>query len=494
MADRIALGRGLSARLSTLAIALALAGCAGLVPRHHPAELVPGGLPTTAAPATGAAVQAQISIDRWWTLFGDAELDRLVEQALALNQDLALAAARLREARAQSDEVRGGQRPSLDLQAANSRSRQSIDALGLPAAERTLSSHRVSLVGAYEVDLWGRLAAGSDAARSRLLAQVWSRASVEWSLTAQLAEAHFSLRALQRQLEISEAVRASREHSMSLRRTEQAAGATSEFDLRRAEAELAAAEVTIASLKRQRVGLEAALALLAGRPAATLFDAEPTRAALDPSLPFTARLPQGDAAELLRRRPDLRQAEAQLAAARADIKAARAATLPALRLSGSVGSDVRELSNLFSGPGFAWSLAANVAQSIVDGGRLQARVDQSDARADAALASYRRNVAMALTELREAYVALDITQQAQHAERQRVAALARAEGLARLGFEVGALGRLDLLDAERNHFQAQLAEVDAYRDRLIGQVAAFKALGGGHGGVGADALAGSATN
>lgn len=478
-------------RTGLLVLALGLGGCAGLAPASPAAPTLPDGLPVAAVPAVPSAAQAVLSIDRWWTVFGDAELDRLIEQALARNQDLATAAARLREARAQLDEARGGQQPSLELQASSGRSRQSADASGLSGGASTASSHRVALVGEYEIDLWGRLAAGSDAARARLAAQAWSRASVEWGLTAQLAEAHFTLRALQRQLQISAVVRTSRERSMVLRRTEWAAGANSEFELRRAEAELAAAEVTIASLQRQRVSLEATLALLSGRPLSTLFEPEPARAALDPSLPFTARVPQGDAGELLLRRPDLRQAEAELAAARADIAAARAATLPALRLSGSVGSDVRELSNLFSGPGFAWSLAANVVQSIFDGGRSRARVEQADARAEAARAQYRRSVAAALTELRETYVALELTQQAQRAEQQRVAALARAESLARLGFEVGAIGQLDLLDAERNHFQAQLAEVDAYRDRLLGQVAAFKALGGGHAGIGTDALAGA---
>ncbi len=477
---------GMAPTLTASVGAWLLVGCAGLAPSRPQPQPLPGGLPAVAAPLAAPVVQAPVAIDRWWTLFGDAELERLIERALANNQDLAAAAARLREARAQLDEARGAQRPALEWQASSGRSRQSADALGGASAASTTSSHRVALVGNYEIDLWGRLAAGSDAARSRLAAQAQSRAAVEWGLSAQLAEAHFTLRALQRQLEISESVRASRERSVDLRRTEWRAGASNEFEFRRAEAEFAAAQTTITSLKRQRITLEGRLALLTGRSTSTLFDAEPALAPLDPSLPFVARLPAGNAVELLQRRPDLRQAEAELAAAQADIAAARAAALPPFRLSGSVGSDARELSNLFSGPGFAWTLASSAAQTIFDGGRTRARVDQADARAELALAQYRRGVANALTELREAYLAIELAQQAQRAEHQRVAALARAERLARLGFEVGAIGQLDLLDAERNHFQAQLAEVDAYRDRLIGQVAAFKALGGGHSGTGAE--------
>lgn len=467
-------------RLALVAL-LALAGCAGPSPQRPAADALVGGLPTMTTPA-GATVQQDLAIDRWWTHFGDAHLERLIEGALVRNADLAVAAARLREARAQLDEARGAALPSLDLQATNARARASAQSLGLPAP-RTGSSHEVSLVGRYDVDLWGRLAATTDAAQSRLAAQAWARASVEWGLSAQLAEAHFTLRGVQRQLEIAQAVRASRARTAAMRGNEHRAGAASEFELRRADAELAAAESTIASLQRQRLALEAALALLSGEPIERLGAAPDARVPLDPAQAFEVRLPQGDASQLLLRRPDLRQAQAQLEASHADITAARAAKLPRLSLSGDVGSDVREIGQILNGPGFAWSLAASVVQSVFDGGRSTARVAQSEARSDAALAQYRRSVAAAFSELREAYAALDVANDALTAQRRRVAALERAHRLARLGTDAGALAQLDLLDAERNLFQAQLAEVDAYRDRLIGQVAAYKALGGGHAGL-----------
>jgi len=492
-------GRGRSPRrviaaataAATAAAALLLGACAIAPPAPLPgpeaaaaaAELDREvfGIAVPAPPRSAARAEPALVIDRWWLHFHDPALNALVDAALARNSDLGIAAARLREARAQLDEARGAQQPSVDLQASTARTRTSAEATGLPGgAAHTGASHRVSLAAQYEVDLWGRLAAGTDAARARLDTQGWARAAIEWGLTARLAEVHFGLRALQRQLEIAEAVRAGREQTVTLRRAGLAGGVGSEFELRRAEAELAAAEATLAALQRQRLSLESARALLAGTPLAELTTAAADVAPLDPARPFEARLPQGDIAGLLWRRPDLRQAEAQLAAARADIRAARAATLPALRLSGSVGSDVRELAHLFNAPGFAWTIAAGAAQSLVDGGRNAARVEQAQARSDAALLAYRQRVAAALSELREAYAAFDTAEQALAAEQRRVAALAEARRLARLGHEAGALPQLDALDAERNHFQAQLAEVDAYRERLLGQVAAFKALGGGH--------------
>ena len=460
-----------------LPLALALAGCASPAPDASARPTV--GVAALPALAPSASAQpAELAIERWWTTFSDPALDRLIDEALARNLDLAAAAARVREARARLDEARSAQLPRLDLQAQSGRSRQSAD--GVPAGANVHgTSHSVSLVAQHEIDLWGRLASSSDAARQRLLGQEWARASIAWGLSAQLAEAHFALRTVQRQIEISDAVRASRAATLTLRRREQAAGIGSEFDLRRAEAELASTDATAIALARQRVDLEATLALLSGTPLGEIASVEAPRRPLDPAEPFRARLPQGDASAMLLARPDIRQAEAALAAAQLDIAAARAATLPALSLSGAIGSDVRSLGNLFSGPGLIWSIAAGVTQSVFDGGRLRAQVRQADARADAALADYRKVVLAAVLELREAYADLDLTAQASEADRARVVALERARRLAQLGVANGSLAVLELLDAERNAFQAQLDEAASARDQRLAQVAVFKALGGG---------------
>lgn len=455
-------------------LALLLAACAATTPSRHDAaagaEPLPAILPAGAATAVPA-----LAIDRWWTLLGDPALDALIERTLRHNHDLAAAAARVQEARAQLDGVRGAALPSVDLQVQHNRGRQPAYALP-PGADRSGAQHSASLAARHELDLWGRLASGSEAARQRLLAQEWARASLQWSLTAQTAEAHVSLRALQRQVEIAEAVRTSRAQTLALRRREHDAGATSEFELRRAQAELASSDASLAALRRQRLALESMLALLSGRP----LDAVAAPAApLDDAAPLELRLPAGDAAAYIVRRPDLRQAEARLEAARADISAARAATLPAVRLSGAVGSDAQSLSRLFDGPGFVWSVAAAATQSLFDGGQARARIAEAEARADAALADYRKTVHAAVLEVREAYAALALNEQSLRAAQERVDALDRAHRLALRGVQAGAIGRLDLLDAERNAYQARLDAASAARDRLVGQIDAFRALGGG---------------
>ena len=460
---------------------LALAGCA-TGPWDTPGVIEkPAATAPELAPSATVTLKADIAIDRWWTVFGDDKLNRLMEEALAHNADLETAVGRVSEAKASLEVVGAAQSPTLDAQAQSGREQRSaVGAIPLPPNNRQFSSNRVQLSAGYEVDLFGKLSASTQAARNQLLATEWARATVEWSLTSQLAETYFDLAAVDRQIVISEAVRAGREATVKLRRREHEVGSGNEFDLRRAEAELTGTEATLATLSRQRATLEHSLNLLLGRTPAEIASRSLPRSAIDESGAYSAVLPQGAAADFLVRRPDVKQAEAQLAAANSSIEAARAATLPSLRLSGAVGSDAKHVSDLFSGPAGIWSLFASAAQPIVDGGRLKAQVREEHARGEQALSGYRKAVAAAFLDLREAYEGLDITEQAYRAQRARVAALSRARDLANLGYRSGAFSYLDVLDAERNWYQAQLDQVSAYRDQLTGQIAAFKALGGGY--------------
>jgi multidrug efflux system outer membrane protein len=468
--------------LIALAATLPLAGCAGLIKKE---PLLPDRAITAVpvlAPSKTAVIKPGLSIERWWLVFNDHALTPLMDEALARNEDLESAVARVREAQATLEVTGAAQSPTLDAQAGAKRFQDStVSARPLPAGvDRRASSHQLSLAAGYELDLWGRLSSATAAARHQLFAAEWARAAVEWGITARLAEAYFDLVAIDRQIEISESVRASRANTLKLRQREHAAGAGNEFDLRRAEAELTSTDATLANLARQRIGYERALTVLLGRTPSEIAAGTLPRARLDESRPLATILPQGAAADLLVRRPDIQQAESQLAAANANIEAARAATLPSVKLSGTLGTDARSIGNLFSGPAMIFSLAANATQAIVDGGKARARVKEERARAEQSLANYRKVIASAVLDVREAYATLDVNQQSYFAERDRVAALARARDIARTGFDNGALNYLDLLDAERNWYQAQLDQVSAYREQLVGQVAAFKALGGGY--------------
>ncbi len=204
-----------------LAVTLALAGCS--IGSQAPLTLhtdMPQLAPSKTARSDG------VSIERWWTIFADPALERLIDESLAHNADLEAAAARVREAQASLRVVRSFQLPTLDAKASTARTDRG-------------ESHRVSFEAGYEADLWGKLSSSTAAARHALLASEWARASFEWSLTAAVAEAYFELAAVERQVAISEAVRESRLSTVMLRSREHSVGAGTELDLRRAEAELA---------------------------------------------------------------------------------------------------------------------------------------------------------------------------------------------------------------------------------------------------------------
>lgn len=417
--------------------------------------------------------QAALPLQPWWRGLGDAGLSQRIERALQRNAELGVAAARVREAHALLAEAQGGRQPALAVLAESSRSRPSAEAAAGPGPGLS-TLHGVGLVARYEVDLWGRLDAASESARARLGAEQWARSALAWSVSIQVAELHLGLAALARQLEIAASVGDGRGQALALRREELAFGAASEFDVGRAEAELAAAEATLAALRRRQLKLATALSLLVGD--AELPTATP---ALDDSAARAPRLPAGELGELLARRPDVLQQRLLLAASGAGIRASRAARLPALQLSGRLGSDVRELGNLFSAPGMAWALAGSLGQSLFDGGRSAARVEQAQARDDAQQARLGQALLQAATEAREAMQALEIRQQSLDASRRRSAALAHTLGLARVARAAGALSRLDELDAERQLFLSQLDEVDALLQQRLGELAVYKALASG---------------
>jgi multidrug efflux system outer membrane protein len=467
-------------KLHTIALAALLAGLVGCATPGAPADERSSAGTLPALTPSSSAQRAELSIERWWAAFNDAQLDALIDSALQHNTDLELALARVREAQAGIDAARARQSPTLDARVESQRSRAStVGAQPLPpGTDRHVSSHGVSLITGYEADLWGQLSQQTQAARSRLLASQWARASTEWSLTAQVAESYFALVAVDRQIHISTAVRDSRITTLQLRQREINAGAGNEFDLRRSEAEVTSAEATLAQLNRQRVSLERALALLAGQTPETARAI--ARSTLDESQLGPALLPQTGVERLLQRRPDIQQAEANLLASNADVAAARAGAYPRLAFSGVIGHDARSLSDLFSGPSLLWNIAASATQSLFDGGRVQSQVDAERARQQQAQINYRKTVTGAYFDLREAYQALDHTQQAYHAEGARVVSLTRAREIALTGFGAGAYSYLDVLDAERNLYQARLQRVDAHRDRLTAQVAIYKAFGGGY--------------
>jgi multidrug efflux system outer membrane protein len=459
--------------LIILVFFVTLAGCAA-TPYERPAVALPAAYRDL--PAQGAPAPAE----RWWTLYGDAALERLIEEALAHNQDLAVAAARVDEARALARVADSQRAPALDAAFQRDRTRSSArSSRPLPpgtALER--NSYLAQLNVAYEVDLWGRLASASRAARAELLATEAARETVRIALVTEVVRAYFGLVALDAQVAATRRALALRGDSLELQRVRVKAGLLDDFALRQIEAEVAAAQAQLPRLEASRTAQQLALAVLAGRsPRAIMEDAVERRA--EQGGPVPAVVPEGLPSDLLLRRPDVAQAEQQLIAANARIEEARAALFPRIALTGAYGGESAVLGDLFSGPARIWTLAFALAQPIFQGGRLFAEVEAVKARERQALARYQKTLQEAFREVRQALDAQVRVREAFDAETARVAALADSARLARIRYDNGLTSQLEVIDADRNLLQAELNRAEALAAQRAAVADLVKALGGG---------------
>jgi multidrug efflux system outer membrane protein len=454
-----------------LLLITALTGCS-LAP-HEP-------LPAIALPADWndpvIGQDAAPPMADWWRRFGDPALDALVAQALEYNLDLALAAARIEEARAQLGASRAEQWPTLDAQADASRQRSASGNGSLGnAGVRELYS--VAGVLGYELDLFGRLRSATDAARARLLESTYTADALHLTVATDVVSAYLDLRATERQLAITDASVQSRQEALRLQRARLRLGADTELTLRQAEAALAAARAQAASLRENLGRTQTALAVLSGASPQALFDGQPQPgqfATLDLPGEFPRVLP----AQLLERRPDIRAAQAALRAADADIGAARALWFPRINLTALIGSDALRVGDLFSGPAASWSLGSSLVAPLLDFGRAEAQVAGAQARRAQSQALYRQTVQTAFREVRDALTTLREAQARQQAQTDAVTALSRARELASLQYLSGRGLYLDVLDADRSLLTAQLDLTAAARDARVAAATLHKALGG----------------
>lgn len=469
MAERIRPSRRPQSCIA-LAVALALAGCA-VGPDYV--------RPALDLPASGASVPK--IADDWWRQFRDPELDRLEAEALAHNLDLAEAFARIDEARASLRSARAQQTPDATVGVNQSRSRISgVGSTPLPAGTPlTTSDRRLSLDLSWEIDLWGRLSRGTEAARAELAASEAARDGVRLALTATVARSLYELRALAAQLDIARQTLASRRQTAELQRKRYVGGSASELESSQAAADAADAAARVPDLEQQLAAAANALAVLLGRTPKELVERPLAAATGADALPPPPEVPAALPSDLLERRPDIQSAEQQLIAANARIGVAKADYFPRLTLTGSYGAESQALSDLFTGPANTWSLAAGLVQPLFAGGRIAANVEGAEARSAQAEVGYRRTVQTAFRETLDALVAHRSASERLRARDEREAALAQTLKLANRRYEAGYSSWLDVLDAERNLFQARLDRVEARRARLAAAVGVIEALGGG---------------
>jgi multidrug efflux system outer membrane protein len=449
-----------------------LAGCSMGPAYQRPVNELPE--TWNGAPAQGLTVPA----DRWWTVFGDATLERLVDEALAGNQDLALATARLDEARALARVVDAQLVPSVDGAFQRDRSRRSNStATQFPGSLET-NNYRAQVNVSYELDLWGRLRDSSRAAHADLLASTAARETVRIALTSAVAQCYYALVAYDAQIVATRRTLDLRQDNLRLQRIRNDAGLINDFALRQLEAEAAAAQAQLPVLERRRTGEELALGVLLGRSPRALINENVSRTA-ESGQPATPVVPADLPSSLLLRRPDVVTAEQQLIAANARIGAARATLFPQIGLSGYLGSESAALTNLFTGPARIWSLGFALAQPIFQGGRLFGEIEAVEARERQALAQYQKTLQTAFRETHDALVAQIKAREAFDAENVRAIALGESLRLARIRYVNGLTSQLEVLDAERNLHSAELNRIEALRAQRAAIADVVKALGGG---------------
>lgn len=447
-----------------------------------------------AAGWTSAAPADLLDRGPWWTLFRDPLLDELCARIEISNQNVAASAAAYEQARALVRETRAGFFPQLDLTPQVTRSGGGGSAgtviggtvggttggtgtgtggnSGVIGSSRTTTRYRATIGASWEPDIWGRLRRSVEQARGQAEASAADLAAARLSAQGELATNYLQLRSLDAEIGLVEATAKSYDRALQITRNRYAAGVSAKTDVLQAETQVANARADSADLVRQRQVLEHAIAVLTGTAPAT-FTIAPV--AWQPAIPdVPLELPS----TLLQRRPDIAAAERRVAAANAAIGVEIAAYYPNITLSGSVGQSSSALSSLFDGGSFLWSLGASLAQTIFDGGAINARVRGARAAWTQTVAQYRQTVLTALQDVEDQLVGARQLTTAYELRRQASAAADQTEQLTLNQYLAGQVAYTDVVTVQTTALNARRTLVTAAANRQATAVALIQSLGG----------------
>jgi multidrug efflux system outer membrane protein len=414
---------------------------------------------------------ASLADKDWAQVFPDPVLADLIRAALARNQDVMIAAARIEQAEAQLGITRADQLPSVNLGLAAGRERIAGTS-GIPAF--TTSVFQGSVSASWQLDFWGRFRRATQAARADLLAAEWNGRAVVTSLVAGVAAAYYQLLELDLQLEVSKRTLKSRQESLELVTVQERQGAVSLLDVRQAEQLVYNAAQTIIDIERRTTQEENFISvLLANNPGSIPRGRKLTEQPHDPVVP--AGLPS----TLLQRRPDIQVQEARLIAANARIGVARSAFFPAISLTGGGGVQSSALSNLFDGPAGMWNFFGSLTQPIFEGGRLRSGVKLAEAQHKEALITYQQTIQQAFREVSDALVGYRKNREFREQQELLATSTRDALSLAEQRYRGGAASYLEVLDSNTRTFAAELGLAQAQFNELLSLVQLYNALGGG---------------
>lgn len=454
--------------LALVLILWLLPGCAPVGPDYaEPASDLPASWQAGSDRGLTAEPSRPELLASWWTLLGDPLLDELVQQAIAGNLDLQQATSRLAEARAQRDVSSAGLWPGVDFSGSVTRARSG-------GADSTRYS--LGFDASWELDLFGGVRRSVEAAEAQLAASREDLRDVLVTLTAEVALNYVTLRTTQARLQIAKQSLADQEETYALTRARYLAGLSSELDLQQAGYLMSGTRAEIPALMTDLARTEHLLAVLLGRPPGSLDQRLAAMAPL-PSLPPSVAV--GIPADILRRRPDIRRAERNLAAQTAQVGAAEAELYPSFTLGGTIGLDALSAGDLFNSASRSSSFGPRVKLPILDGGAIRANIRIQSARQEAALTAYQATILAALQEVEDSLTAYAREQERNLALGDSVAAARQATSLAEIQFRAGLVNFTEVLIARRSllSFEDQLAQSTG--TMILNLIRLYKALGGG---------------
>ena len=417
---------------------------------------------------------------RWWELFKDSHLQSLIHYAQLENKDVRLAIARVREARAQLGMTRADQFPQVNGNASAQRNQTSGAAaqqFGIPGGAQegpTTNQFKATFDLSFELDLWGKFRRATEAAQAELVEQEWAHRTVLLTLISDIAQAYFELQELDLELKIAKLTHRTREETLELIRLRKLMGQSSTLDVRRAEQEVTRARAVIPDLERQIGQKENQLSVLVGKnPDSVIRDSELQEQTFPPDIP--AGLPS----DLLVRRPDIQEAEQRLIAANAKIGVAKAAFFPQISLTGNYGAQSLEFSDLFVGTSRIWSFGPSISVPIFQAGRIRGNLEVTKAKHDQAVISYEQVIQQAFREVEDALIGHKKIREIREAQEELLRVSREALNLAQIEYLNGQANYLDVLDAQRQLFDAEIAFAQTQRNQLLAVVQVYKAVGGG---------------
>jgi outer membrane protein, multidrug efflux system len=457
-------------RVTILMSLVLLSGCAVGPNYKRPTVSVPTDYRGAMPAQTNAATS--LGNERWWDVYQDPVLTQLIHTAIQQNYDVRIAAARVLEAQAQVGITRANQFPAASVGAGVSSQQNAKVSSLFPAYQ--VNSGQLNLSVIWNLDFWGKYRRQTEEARAELLATQWGQQAVISSLVANVATAYFQLRALDSELEISQRTLGSRQQSLQLTRVLETHGGASDLDVSQSEQLVYTASETIPDLERQIEQQENQLSILLGENPGPI-----PRGRILTEQPVPENVPTGLPSELLERRPDVREAEANMMAANAQIGVAKAAFFPSISLTGSGGLESNVLSHFLQQPSQTWNAGLNITQPIFEGGALRSGLRLSRAQYQEEVLSYEQTIQDALEQVSNALVADQRDREFREQQELLTRAAQRSDELSEVLYKDGGASYLQVLTAETNYFSAELNLVQAQLNERLALVQLYQSLGGG---------------